>query len=218
VIFLSDVFTLWLCPDSRHSPENEEEVFKEKNALYILPAGTDSSRAEESSASGGGYSLLASGNGAVSVYDDGGSLVNCYFGMHGREKEGDFTVFRHGGFLCGLSSGNDLLFPEHSRILALAGADLICIFPPADVPGEFPLEIFARVRAMENLVYVVLVVPGSFPPLVYGPRGERIGTCRCGESREKEAVLSRANLLKARKMIPLFDLRKKERYHSITVL
>ncbi len=217
---MSDVFTLWLCPDSRHSPENEEEAFKEKNALYILPLGTDSSRAAQVSISGGGFSLCACGDGAVRGYDDGGSLVSCYYGMHGRGKGGDFAVFRHGGFLCGLSSGNDLLFPEHSRILALAGADVICMFPSPDVSGEFPLEIFARVRAMENLVYVVLAVPGSFPPLVYGPRGERIETGRCGEQEagEKETVLSRANLLNVRKVVPLFNLRKKERYHSITVL
>ncbi len=217
---MSDVFTLWLCPDSRHSPDNEEETFKEKNALYILPPGTDISRAAQASISGGGFSLWACGDGAVRVCDDGGSLVSCYSGMHGRGKVGDFAVFRHGGFLCGLSSGNDLLFPEHSRILALAGADVICMFPSPDVSGEFPLEIFARVRAMENLVYVVLALPGFFPPLVYGPRGERIETFGCGsrEPGEKEAVLSRVNLLKTRKAVPLFNLRKKERYHSITVL
>jgi len=217
---LSDVFTLWLCPDSRHSPENEDETFKEKNALYILPLGTDSSRAVQASISGGGFSLWSCGDGAVGVCDDGGSLVSCYLGMHGRGKGGDFAVFRHGGFLCGLSSGNDLLFPEHSRVLALAGADLICLFPSAEVAEKFPLEVFARVRAMENLVYVVLAMPGSFPPLIYGPRGERIETCRCGkrEAGGKEAVLSRTDLLKARKVVPLFNLRKKERYHSITVL
>ena len=66
----------------------------------------------------------------------------------------DFPVFELNGWKLGVLICYDLEFPENTRRLALAGADLILV-PTANMrPYEFVAEVTVRARAYENQCYV----------------------------------------------------------------
>lgn len=101
---------------------------------------------------------------AVQVFDAQGRSLCNYRKTHlfGELDRGmfspgadDFPVFELNGWKLGVLICYDLEFPENTRRLALAGADLILV-PTANMrPYEFIAELTVRVRAHENQCYVV---------------------------------------------------------------
>ena len=100
---------------------------------------------------------------AVQVFDAQGRSLCNYRKTHlfGELDRGmfspgadDFPVFELNGWKLGVLICYDLEFPENTRRLALAGADLILV-PTANMrPYEFIAELTVRVRAHENQCYV----------------------------------------------------------------
>lgn len=77
-------------------------------------------------------------------------------------------VFPVAGMLVGLHTCYDLRFPESSRQLAEAGADLL-VLPASWAPGarkEMHWNVLARARAIENTVYFAAV--SQAPPVSTG--------------------------------------------------
>lgn len=68
--------------------------------------------------------------------------------------EGDFPVVELNGWRLGLLICYDVEFPENTRRLALAGADLILVPTANMVPYDFVAEVTVRARAFENQCYV----------------------------------------------------------------
>jgi 5-aminopentanamidase len=67
----------------------------------------------------------------------------------------DFPVVELNGWRLGLLICYDVEFPENTRRLALAGADLILV-PTANMePYDFVADVTVRARAFENQCYVV---------------------------------------------------------------
>jgi predicted amidohydrolase len=111
------------------------------------------------------------------------------------------------GWRVGLSTCYDLRFPEMFRALVDAGAEVVLV-PAAWLPGERKVahwRTLLAARAIENTVYVVGV--GQPEPrycghsVVFGPLGD---TCveLGGEPAVAEVVLSRSDLLEARRTNP----------------
>lgn len=100
---------------------------------------------------------------AVQVFDAKGQSLCNYrkthlFGEldHGMFSAGadDYPVFEFNGWKLGVLICYDLEFPENTRRLALAGADLILV-PTANMrPYEFVAEVTVRARAYESQCYV----------------------------------------------------------------
>lgn len=96
------------------------------------------------------------------------------------------VLFPVGGMTIGLQTCYDLRFPEITRELAVAGADLV-VSPASWVPGprkEDHLNVLSRARAIENTIYFLSAVQA--PPIATGgsilldPMGVVIG--ELGES------------------------------------
>ncbi|MDN5853798.1 MAG: carbon-nitrogen hydrolase family protein [Actinomycetia bacterium] len=71
--------------------------------------------------------------------------------------DGPVTTFDVGGFSIGMLTCYDVRFPEVSRLLASAGADVIAL-PASWVSGPLKEEhwaTFSRARALENTCYLV---------------------------------------------------------------
>lgn len=70
-------------------------------------------------------------------------------------KHGDlgFPVFDAGGVRIGMAICMDAMFPETIRVMALKGADVICL--PTNWFGEAAPSPFWRARAWENGVYLI---------------------------------------------------------------
>lgn len=100
---------------------------------------------------------------AVQVFDAQGRSLCNYRKTHlfGELDRGmfspgadDFPVFELNGWKLGVLICYDLEFPENTRRLALAGAELILV-PTANMrPYEFVAEVTVRSRAYENQCYV----------------------------------------------------------------
>lgn len=162
---------------------------------------------------------LANQDGTIAVFDEAGSPVTFYRGIHGPEGGADsrdaFFLHKEGCFLWGLSTGWDLLVPEHARSLALAGMEVLLVLPDQRVARIFPMELMSRARAAENQIYVALFAPGE-EPLLADPTGASLPL---GEEQGLfEATLRRNTLLSVRKKFALRSLRKRERYQGITIL
>ncbi|MGV8919855.1 MAG: carbon-nitrogen hydrolase family protein [Pseudomonas sp.] len=69
--------------------------------------------------------------------------------------EEDFPVVELNGWRLGLLICYDVEFPENTRRLALAGADLILVPTANMAPYDFVAEVTVRARAFENQCYVV---------------------------------------------------------------
>ncbi|GFM86319.1 hydrolase [Pseudomonas cichorii] len=67
----------------------------------------------------------------------------------------DFLVVELDGWRLGLLICYDVEFPENTRRLALAGAELIVVPTANMVPYDFVCDITVRARAFENQCYVV---------------------------------------------------------------
>jgi predicted amidohydrolase len=69
--------------------------------------------------------------------------------------EDDFPVVDFKGWKLGFLICYDVEFPENTRKLALAGADLILV-PTANMePYDFVAEVTVRARAFENQCYLI---------------------------------------------------------------
>ncbi|WP_296258618.1 MULTISPECIES: carbon-nitrogen hydrolase family protein [unclassified Pseudomonas] len=66
-----------------------------------------------------------------------------------------FPVVELGGWKLGLLICYDVEFPENTRRLALAGADLILVPTANMAPYDFICEVTVRARAFENQCYLV---------------------------------------------------------------
>jgi len=106
------------------------------------------------------------------VFDDGGNEIErlAYNTTLGDSVALPFRVFHAGGIPCGLSFENGLLSPDTGRALALAGVGVVCCFPSEEALRSYPLADFARVRAIENGFFVLLVLPNRDCILCVEPR------------------------------------------------
>ncbi|CRM92522.1 (R)-stereoselective amidase [Pseudomonas sp. 22 E 5] len=68
--------------------------------------------------------------------------------------DGDFPLVKLNGWTLGLLICYDLEFPENTRRLALAGAELILVPTANMVPFDFVADVTVRARAFENQCYV----------------------------------------------------------------
>ena len=68
--------------------------------------------------------------------------------------EDDFPVVELNGWRLGLLICYDVEFPENTRRLALAGADVILVPTANMLPYDFVAEVTVRARAYENQCYL----------------------------------------------------------------
>lgn len=154
------------------------------------------------------------------ILNRAGEIVATYDKMHLFSPGREATQFEHGeevvlfeldGIRCGIEICYDLRFPELSRKLALAGAEVI--FIPAQWPHPRALhwQTLARARAIENQCYVVTCNGcGQANQLVscghsaaYAPFGEIVE--QAGETAASFiAVLDLEKVKEAREKIPVF--------------
>ncbi len=112
-----------------------------------------------------------------------------------------------GGFQVGLMTCYDLRFPEMSRLLVDAGAEVLVV-PAAWVAGERKADhwrTLARARAIENTAYVVAVgqPAGRYTgfSLVVDPLGDVLAEAG-PDATVLRAELTRAGLEQARRTNP----------------
>lgn len=175
----------------------------------------------EQALAGGGFAVSATEEGnALLVFDDGGKLLEYYEGVHGASVEcppSRFAIFLAGGFLCGLSTGYDLLMPEHARALTLGGIDLLCIFCAPEICHDYPVEAIAIARAVENQIFTALITSSTKSSRVFGPFGKEIFLSE-NIVGENVYVLHKKMILENKKILPLGQMRRKELYHSLIAL
>ncbi|SHK66792.1 Predicted amidohydrolase [Nocardiopsis flavescens] len=117
------------------------------------------------------------------------------------------------GFTVGMQTCYDLRFPETTRVLVDAGADVVAL-PAEWVPGplkEYHWNTLLRARAIENTVYVLAAdqsgPTGSGNSAVVDPMG--IALASLGEAPGVgTAVLERARLDAVRRANPALTLRR----------
>lgn len=155
-----------------------------------------------------------------------GELVAVYRKQHlydaFGQRESDWIVagaldepqtFAVGGFTVGLQTCYDLRFPEATRRLVDAGADLVVV-PAEWVRGplkEFAWRTLATARAIENTVF--LIAADQAPPTAVGtsmvidPMGVELATL--GETTDVAvAWISPARLREVRHVNPALELRR----------
>ncbi len=101
---------------------------------------------------------------SAAVIDRHGELRGCYRKLHLYADErrvfcaGDQPgVFDVDGLRLGVGICFDLEFPEYSRLLALAGAEVLC-FPTANMrPWQHYQQVYGPARALENQRVIVIV-------------------------------------------------------------
>lgn len=162
----------------------------------------------------------------VIVVDPRGQLVAKYRKMHlydaFGQKESDWVVagdieepetFEVDGLTVGLQTCYDLRFPEVTRRLVDAGADIVAV-PSEWVRGplkEHHWRTLATARALENTIY--LVAADHAPPIGVGnsmivdPMGVELVTI--GETTDVAVTtISKARLSEARRVNPALALRR----------
>jgi len=146
--------------------------------------------------------------------DATGRIVDTYRKMHlydafrYRESERitpgerDLSIAELGGLRFGMMTCYDLRFPEVSRALAVAGADVLLV-PAAWFKGDHKIEhwqTLLKARAVENTVWVVaagtrsdntighsaIVDPLAIPVAYLGEEGEAIATAEVTRERIEE--------------------------------
>ena len=87
----------------------------------------------------------------------------------------EMTVVKIAGLTLGVAICYDIRFPELSRLMTLAGAELL-IFPAAFgwTTGPAHWELLMRSRAVDNQVFVVGAAPASTPGAQYQAYGHSI--------------------------------------------
>lgn len=122
-------------------------------------------------------------------------------------------LLRVNGFTVGMQTCYDLRFPETSRVLVDAGADVIAL-PAEWVPGplkEYHWNTLLRARAIENTVYVIaadqIAPTGSGNSVILDPMG--IPLAALGEAAGiGVARLERSRLDGVRAVNPALTLRR----------
>ena len=102
----------------------------------------------------------------------------------------DFPVVELNGWRLGMLICYDLEFPENTRRLALAGAELILVPTANMVPFDFVADVTVRARAFENQCYVAYAnYCGNEEDIHYcgqsslaAPNGERIALAGLDEA------------------------------------
>ncbi len=133
----------------------------------------------------------------------------------------NITLIEFHGIKIGLLVCFDIRFPELSRALALAGADLI-IVPAAFNPTSGPLfwELVLRCRAVDQQLYVVAVSPAPNPQanyqawghsMVVDPWGQIIAQADQAEG-IVQAELNFSVSQQIRREVPLFPHRRHDLY------
>lgn len=159
---------------------------------------------------------------------DNGRLVGFYRKIHLFSLLGEDRAFSGGDqwLLADTSIGKigviicyDLRFPELSRCLALAGAQVICVPAQWPKPREEHWRTLLRARAIENQLFVVsanacgLVGKLDFfgMSMIINPKGEVLAEAG-EEEREIIAMLDMRVMDDWRAQIPCFNDRKPECY------
>lgn len=160
---------------------------------------------------------VAPGRGLVATYDK----QHLYDAFGGRESEwivpgtaGGASTFTHEGFVFGLQTCYDVRFPEVSRLLVDAGAEIVLV-PAEWVRGplkEHHWRTLVTARALENTVFVAAA--DHAPPVGVGnsmivdPMGVELVTI--GDESEGVAVahLTRERLRAVREINPALTLRR----------
>lgn len=117
------------------------------------------------------------------------------------------------GFTVGMQTCYDLRFPEVTRTLVDAGADVVAL-PAEWVPGplkEFHWKTLLRARAIENTIYVVAAdqapPTGAGNSAVLDPMGNTLASV--GESTDVAlATLSQDRIAEVRTLNPALSLRR----------
>jgi hypothetical protein len=145
----------------------------------------------------------------VALFDDAGNETphSCGLPFDGGPSDA-FLLGEEGPWTWGLSTGRDILFPEHARALAAAGMDVLCVLPGrVEERSALPLDVLARARALENQIYVVLLSPEGEESLFVGPGGLPIPLVE--ERGFPTAMVERSAVASARKALPLLDFARK---------
>lgn len=135
------------------------------------------------------------------------------------------TLVEAGPCTCGVAICYDLRFPELSRLMALAGAELI-IVPAAFnmITGPAHWELLLRSRAVDNQVYVAAAAPARDPDASYVSYGNsavvdpwgRI-VAQAGESENIIwAEIDLAYVNQVRRELPLIKHRRTDLYQLRT--
>lgn len=122
-------------------------------------------------------------------------------------------LFEVGGLRFGMQACYDLRFPETTRRLAVAGADVVCL-PAEWVRGplkEFHWRTLVTARAIENTVYVAAA--GHPPSIGVGNSMlvDPMGSCLAGLAEEPGVVVARFSperIRRVRKTNPSLELRR----------
>ncbi|WP_095108947.1 carbon-nitrogen hydrolase family protein [Pseudomonas sp. Irchel 3E20] len=143
---------------------------------------------------------------------------------HGMFSAGnaDLPVIEFKGWQLGLLICYDLEFPENTRRLALAGAELILVPTANMVPYDFVADVTVRARAYENQCYVAYAnYCGEEGAIRYcgqssiaAPNGSRIAHAGLGEELIV-ATLERQLLLDSRAATPYLADRRPELYGEL---
>ncbi|KTB77312.1 carbon-nitrogen hydrolase family protein [Pseudomonas syringae] len=169
---------------------------------------------------------------AVQLIDSHGTRLCNYRKTHlfsGLDKsmfsagEDHFPVVELNGWRLGLLICYDVEFPENTRRLALAGAELILVPTANMVPYDFVCDVTVRARAFENHCYVVYAnYCGSEGEIVYcglsslcAPDGSRPALAGQDETL-MIGTLDKALLTQARSANDYFADRRPELYASLS--
>lgn len=125
------------------------------------------------------------------IFDESGTLLGRHRKMHLFDVEikngtqfkessilssgQDITVFKAAGLTLGVGICYDIRFPELSRLMTLAGAELL-IFPAAFgmTTGPAHWELLMRSRAIDNQVFIVGAAPAMLQSAPYQAYGHSI--------------------------------------------
>ena len=135
------------------------------------------------------------------------------------EKGKSLCTFYLDGIKCGILLCYDLRFPETARTLALEGVEVLFVSTFWPKERSTALLIFARSRALENEMFVVLssavgktpLVEGAGYSTIYGPSGEKLAKTD-GDEAVIVAPIDEELLRTARESIPVFRDRRTELY------
>jgi len=135
----------------------------------------------------------------------------------------DMTVIKTGELTFGVAICYDIRFPELSRLMTLAGAELL-IFPAAFgwTTGPAHWELLMRSRAIDNQVFVVGAAPASTPGAQYQAYGHSMVVDPWGNILAKvdseEALMTveidMKKMCAVREQLPLLKHRRPEIYQK----
>ncbi len=204
-------------PSDRSGSSPRSPDFSEAGGFLALLPSLSEDQGKKTALSEGCHVLCCGEGNSLTVIDDGGMVLLRYSGLHEGEEssEENFPLFFPGGLLCALSFKNDIFLPEHARLLALGGAELVILIPSPSKDQSL-LEDFARVRAAENQIFTALVRSFSDQPLFFGPGGESLSPQNSPGG--GWIALEKKILQRAEKNRSLRGLRRQELYHGLTTL